>query len=77
MTPDLNPIDGSVYLTFKMATETCAGKLGLLHTVMWSQKAGIVESDRKLISYTTASIANQRLDKQLSPLQRMLRKVFP
>jgi hypothetical protein len=34
-------------------------------------KAGIVESNRKLISWTTASIPEQRLGKQLLSLQRI------
>jgi hypothetical protein len=34
-------------------------------------KTGIVESDRKLISWTTASIPRQRLCKQLLSLQRI------
>jgi hypothetical protein len=48
-----------------------------INIVACSLKAGIVESDRKLISWTTASIPRQRLGKQLLPLQRMLTKVIP
>jgi hypothetical protein len=40
-------------------------------------QAGIMESDRKSISWTTASIASQRLGKQLLLLQQMLTKVIP
>jgi hypothetical protein len=47
-------------------------------------KTGIMESDRQLISWTTASIASQRpaipsqrLGKQLLSLQRMLTKGIP
>jgi hypothetical protein len=41
------------------------------HTVVCCLKAGTVESDRKLISWTTASIPRQRLGKQLLSLQRI------
>jgi hypothetical protein len=47
------------------------------NTVACCLKAGIVESDQKLISWTAASIASQRLGKQLLWMQRMLTKVIP